>query len=73
MTKISPSQLPDVPGGLRRERRTPSGDWCGGEKLPDPGWCGDVRPPADPCGTLPPPVPDWRRALVSALIRRAVR
>jgi hypothetical protein len=71
MTKIRPSQLPDAPGGLRRERSTIPGDWCGGT-LPDPGWCGDVRPPADSCSTLPPP-PDWRRALVSALIRRAVR
>jgi hypothetical protein len=71
MTKIRPSQLPDAPGGLRRDRDGTPGDWCGG-KLPDPGWCGDVHPPKDSCDTLPPPA-DWRRALVSALIRRAVR
>jgi hypothetical protein len=71
MTKIRPSQLPDAPGGPRRDGSRTPGDWCGGE-LPDPGWCGEVRPPEDSCGTLPP-VPDWRRALVSALIRRAVR
>jgi len=72
MTKITPSQLPGSPGGLRREGSRTPGDWCGSGELPDPGWCGDVRPPADSCSTLPPPA-DWRRALVSALIRRAVR
>jgi hypothetical protein len=70
MTKFGPSQLPDAPGGLRRDHGRTPGDWCGGS-APEPGWCRDVEPPQDACRTLPPP--DWRRALVSALIRRAVR
>jgi len=72
MTKIRPSQFPHAPGGLRRDSDGTPDDWCGGGKLPDPGWCGDVHPPKDSCDTLPPP-PDWRRALVSALIRRTGR
>jgi len=71
MTRIGRSSLPDIPGGIRHQPSRVPGDWCGGD-VPEPGWCGDVKPPQDSCETLPA-APGSPAALLAVLLRRLSR